>query len=149
MCLESFKLWNEKQYIYLIVAITAFQMFLILLGFLPPLSTGGLLNALFNLIIFALLFLLGYLFSQKGLKHAAKMGGLAMVLSVIIAYIALFIGRLFGKSVLGLPTPSDAMLLIQLFILLVVNVIIGAVVAVAGSLVGNIFKPKQGKRKSK
>lgn len=122
-------------------------MLLILLGFLPPLNAGGSAHALFNILIFAALFLLGYMFSHKGLKHAATNGSLAMILSVIIAYIVLFIGRFFGKSVLGLVAPNDVILIINLSILLVINVIIGALVAVAGSFIGNILKQKERKKK--
>jgi hypothetical protein len=133
---------SEKHFIGLIAIISAVNVLLILLGKLPPMSSANAVSMALNLLSIAALLGLGYAISSKGMKHAAMTGAFAMFVSVIIVYIGIFIGRFTGKSVLGLPTPSDSVLLFNLLLLLVANALIGAVVVAVSAAVTGLLQPK-------
>lgn len=130
---------KESHIIALMIGLASLQTGLILLGILPPLSVNTLANILFLLARIAIIGYTGWIFSGLGFKEVAIKGGIVTLASVIPVCLATFIGMMVHKPVLGINFASQIYLLISLLIIAIINVMLGAVLAVIGALIGRKF----------
>ncbi len=130
---------KESRIIALMIVLAGLQTGLILVGILPPLSVNTLANILFLLARIAIIGYAGWIFSGLGFKEVAIKGGIVTLASVIPVSLATFIGMMVHKPVLGINFTSQIYLLINLLIIAIINVMLGAVLAVIGALIGRKF----------
>ncbi len=127
---------KESRIIALMIVLASLQAGLILVGILPPLSVNTLANTLFLLARIAIIGYTGWIFSGPGFKEAAKKGGVVALAAVIPVILAVLIGMMVHKPVLGINFASQLNLLINLLIIAIINVMLGVVLAVIGALIG-------------
>ncbi len=130
---------KEIRIIALMIALAGIQAGLILGGILPPLSVNSLVNMLFLLARIAIIGYTGWIFSGLGFKEVAIKGGIVTLAAVITVYLAIFIGMIVHKPVLGISFASRLYLLFNLLITAIINVMFGAVFAVIGAIIGRKF----------
>ena len=133
---------KEIRIIALMIALTGIRAGLILGGILPPLLVNSSVNTLFLLANIAIIGYTGWIFSRLSFKEAAIKGGIVSLVSVITLYIGLFIGMTMHKPVLGVSYASQLELLLNVLILGIINVMVGAVIALIGAIIGRKFMKK-------
>ncbi|TRZ91511.1 MAG: hypothetical protein D4R88_01865 [Methanosarcinales archaeon] len=133
---------KETRIIALMIALTGIRTVLILGGILPPFFVNSSVNTLFLLANTAIIGYTGWIFSRLSFKEAAIKGGIVTLVSFITVCIGLFIGIIMHKPVLGVSYASQLDLLLNVLILGIINVMVGAVIAVIGAIIGRKFMKK-------
>jgi len=111
-----------------LVLVSIIESGLVLGGFIPPISTYSPGNLIFIFLKLILIVISAVYFYKLGVKKCTVNGAiLGLVTSFIVALLS-FIGKGYGKPVLGLNVPGNYYWLMIGFIVLQ-NVILGAVVA--------------------
>jgi len=129
-----------------IVLLSVLEVLLILEGIIPPLSEMSSANLIFSLTSLAVLFAIGWRFSDDSLMQSIWKGATAMFSAFIIVIIGVFIGRAANKPLLGIIVPSDLTLYLVLLVNLFINMVVGAVVVAAGAFIGRIVQKKEKER---
>jgi MFS family permease len=133
----------------LVAILSALRFSLVLADVLPPLSSNSPGHSLFVLANIAVMVYLGWTFSKGGLKSAAIKGAVAAFASSVILVFAMAIGTVVQKPVLGIAIPSFEMLLLVLLFTSMLNIAIGAILAVCGAWLARLLQKKGIKKKGK
>jgi hypothetical protein len=138
---------KELYFYILFAAIFAAEAGLILAGGLDPVTIYSARNIVFNAFVVVVVIYMGWNLSDFGIKKVAIKGVIAAFVSVTILTCFTIIGFIIGKPILGVSLPSASYLLVPLLIILILNIILYAVLAVLGSWAAQRFKPSQSKKK--
>jgi len=134
---------EETHLISLVILLTIIQVALIFTEIIPTISSDSLWNTGFSTVRLAIIFYIGWNAAKSGLKAAAMKGAIAMFSAVAIISIAVLIGRVLQKPILGIAASSFGMILLILLISAVINTVIGAVFSVIGAWLARKFKLKK------
>ena len=138
----------KELYFYVLFAVLfAAQAGLIIGGVLDPVSSYSARNILFNVFVAVVVIYMGWNLSESGIKKVAIKGAIAAFVGVTVLACVSIIGYTIGKPILGVSLPSAAYLFVPLLVILFLNVILYAVLAVLGAGVAQRFKPSQMKEK--
>ena len=131
-----------------VVLVSAIEVSLILAGAVSPLSELSAANAFFSFLTLAILYSMGWRFSDDKLNESARKGAVSMFAAFLVVIVGVFIGRSVQKPVLGVYAPSESALYMLLLVNLLVNVVIGAIIVSAGAFFARMMK-KQAKKRAK
>jgi len=129
----------------LIAAIIAVECSLILAGVLPVLSTYSFGQIAFTVVMFGVIFYMGWtLYRPKNPLRSILLRGAGVSLAgVVILCLAVLIGFYSGRPVLGVALPAAIYVIPILAIDAAVNVVMGAFFAGCGALAARKMKRKK------
>lgn len=143
---------NLKQLVGFVVGVVALESVFILLGVLPPLSQSSFASLLFLLVRAIILVYSGWI--ATGFKNAAKNGATIAGSGLLTFFFATLIGSFIKVPVLGVSLPSGPEFLLVLVISLIINMLIGTILACFGYLIGPwlanfLLKPKNSEKSAR
>jgi len=119
------------RYIYFValaVFLAALEMALILTGVVAPLAHKSTGNMFFSLVQILVIASVGWTFAKEGLKKAAIKGGVLMLACVIVLCLAVLMGVILKRPVLGMSA-TTIQLAVVLILTSAVNIVIGVFIA--------------------
>jgi hypothetical protein len=131
---------KELYFYVLFAAIFAAQTGLIMGGVLDPVTSYSARNILFSVFVAVVVIYMGWNLSESGIKKVAIKGVIAAFVSVTVLACASIIGYTIGKPILGVSLPSAAYLFVPLLLMLLLDAILYALLAVLGAGVAQRFK---------
>jgi hypothetical protein len=130
-------------FILLVAVLSLIESALIFFEILPPLSSYSLGNILFTLVKLAVIIWMGIVFYEKGLGKSALYGGILGFTSSSIFALVAFISRIyFKKPILGIAIPSGVSYFLTIAIIILENILLGAIIAVCASWITKKLKHK-------
>lgn len=122
-------------FIRVAAALALVESVLIFLGFVTPVLSYSPLNVLFAMAMGVVVAYAGW--TAGGLKKAARRGAIVSFAANAILCLASILGILLRTPVLGVSTPDVPSLLIVLGLVLALNALLGAAIAVLAFLLAS------------
>ncbi|MFA5129215.1 MAG: hypothetical protein WC445_04680 [Patescibacteria group bacterium] len=130
-------------FVLLVAVLSLIESALIFFEILPPLSSYSLGGIFFTLVKLAVIIWMGVAFYEKGLGKSALYGGILGLTSSSIFSLAAFISSTyFKKSILGISVPFGVSYFLTIAIIILENIMLGAIVAVCASWITKKLKHK-------
>jgi len=125
---ELIKRMKDVQFYALMAMLVAAEGILVLAGVLPPLAVSDPVHTLFLCVRMAAFVLFGYKLATGGFGRALLKGSFMALSGMIVEVVLLFIGRMIGTPLLGIPAPNDFILYLSLLVVVVANVILDSMI---------------------
>ena len=140
----------EEKFKYLLalfLLVTIIEIILIMAGVLAPFTTGSNANTMFSIMKLAIVAYAGWIFAHQGLKAAAIKGSVMIGAGILLLFLS-SITAYFGAASSNLNPGTIYYMAAFWGITLLLNMLIGAAMAVASALLSN-FVNKKAKEKRK
>ncbi len=126
-------------FISVIILLSLIEVLLILSGLLPPVSSYSAVNLPLKLLRWGVIVYVAVTLKESLVKSATK-GAILSFAGISIICMGTFVGNYLGKPVLGVPVYSMIHFYVVLIILILENVLVGALVAACSVLIAKKLK---------